>query len=103
MITLPILFRLSFTQQMILTVALWLSFHGRKPAEPRIMRKLWRNLIPGQSANLREQIADLREQTDNKKGKRTEDISRERRVEIQQRATAQRCYPEDATDPIVAP
>ena len=29
-------------------------------------------------------------------------MSRERGVEIQLMATAQRCYPEDATDPMVA-
>ena len=44
----------------------------------------------------------MREQTDDKKGKHTEDTSRERRVEIQQRAAAQRGYPKDAEDPTVA-
>ena len=38
-----------------------------------------------------------------KKEKGTEDISRERGVEIQLKAAAQRSYPEDATDPMVAP
>ena len=67
------------------------------------MRKLWSNLTPDHSATLLEQIADLREQTDDKKVKRTEDNSRERGVEIQPRAAAQRGYPEDVTDPMVAP
>ena len=40
-------------------------------------------------------LAELLEQT--------EDTSRERGVEIQLRATAQRCHPEDATDPMMAP
>ena len=65
------------------------------------MRKLWNHLRPIHSVITREQIADLREQTDYRK--RTEDISRERGVDIQLRATAQRCYQEDATDPMVAP
>ena len=43
---LPITIRLSFTQRMTSTVALWPSFHGEKPAGPRIMRKLWSNLMP---------------------------------------------------------
>ena len=67
------------------------------------MRKLWSNLIPNHSANIREQKADLREQKDNRKEKRTEDISCERRVKIQLWASAQRCWPKDATDPMVAP
>ena len=58
--------------------------------------------MPGQSANLREQIAELLEQTDDNREKSTEDISRERGVEIQLRVTVQRGYPEDATDPMVA-
>ena len=40
-------------------------------------------------------LAELLEQT--------EDTSRERGVEIQLRAEAQRCHPEDATDPMMAP
>ena len=38
-----------------------------------------------------------------KKRKKTEDNSREKGVESQQRVAAQRCYPEYATDPMVAP
>ena len=60
------------------------------------MRKLWSNIPTGQSEN-------LREQTDDKKGKKTEDNSRERGVESQLKVAAQRGYPEDATDPMVAP
>ena len=60
----------------------------RKPARPRIMRKLWSNLMPGLSMNLREQIAELLEQTADKKRKSKEDISRERGVEIQLRMVA---------------
>ena len=62
------------------------------------MRKLWSNITAYESAN-------LREQTDDKKGKQTEDTSRERGVESQLRAAAQRGYPdpEDAEDPTVAP
>ena len=75
----------------------------RKPAGPRIMRKLWSNLMPGLSMNLRKQIPELLEQTSDKKVKRTEDISRERVVEIQRRMAAQRDFTEDATDPMVAP
>ena len=62
----------------------------RKPARPRIMRKLSSNLMPGLSMNSREQIAELLGQTPDKKGKSTEDISRERGVEIQLRVEAQR-------------
>ena len=47
----------------------------RKPVGPRIMRKLWIN---------------LREQTDDKEEKQTEDNSRLRGVESQLRAAAQR-------------
>ena len=65
------------------------------------MRKLWNNLIPNHSVSIREQIADFREQTDYRKI--TEDISRERGVEVQLRATSQLSYPEEATDPMVAP
>ena len=66
----------------------------RKPAGPRIMRKLWSNLKPNHSVNFREQIADLRERTDYPRRKRTEDISRERgeSIESQLRAAAQRPY-----------
>ena len=62
----------------------------RKPVAPRIMRKLWSYTTTGQFANLREQ---------------TEDNSRERGVESQLRAAAQRGYPdpEDSQDPMVAP
>ena len=42
-------------------------------------------------------------QTGDKKGERTEDNSRERGVESQLRAAAQRGYPEEATDQMVAP
>ena len=45
-----------------------------KRAGPRTMRKFWSNITTGQSEN-------LREQTDDKKEKQTEDNSRERRVE----------------------
>ena len=45
----------------------------------------------------------LREQTDDKKEKQTEDNSRERGVESQLKAAAQRGYPEDVEDPMVAP
>ena len=62
------------------------------------MRKLWSNLILGLSEILREQIADLRD----KKEKTTEDNSRQRGVEIQLKAAAQRGFPEDTTDPVVA-
>ena len=57
----------------------------------------------GLSTNLREQIAELLEQTADTKEKSTEDISRERGVEIQLRMAAQRGFTEDATDPTVAP
>ena len=66
------------------------------PVGPRIMRKLWSNITTGQSAN-------LREQTDDKKGTQTGDKSRERGVESQLKAAAQRGHPEDAEDPMVAP
>ena len=42
-------------------------------------------------------------QTTKKKRKKTEDNSREKGVECQQRVAAQRGYPEYATDPMVAP
>ena len=74
-----------------------------KPAGPRIVRKLWSNLMPGLSMNLREQIAELREQTADKKVRSTEDTSRERGEEVQLRMAAQRGLTEDATDPKVAP
>ena len=76
-----------------------------KPVGPRIMRKLWSNLKPNHSMNFREQPSDLRERTDYPRRKRTEDISRERGIESQLRAAAQRTYrdQEDATDPMVAP
>ena len=62
------------------------------------MRKLWSNLSC-------EQLADVRERTDCPRRKRTEDISREREIESQLRAAAQRAYrdQEDAADPMVAP
>ena len=50
------------------------------------MRKLWCIIATGQSEN-------LREQTDDQKGKQTEDNSRERGVEKQLKAAAQRGYP----------
>ena len=67
------------------------------------MKKLWSNLMPGLSVNLREQIAELLEQTADKKEKSTQDISCERGVEIKLRAAAQRGFTVDATDPMVAP
>ena len=67
------------------------------------MRKLWSNLMPGLSVNSREQIAELLEQTADKKEKSTEDSSRERGVETQLRMPAQRGFTADATDPMVAP
>ena len=42
----------------------------RKPAGPRIMRILWSNLTSGLSMKLREQIAELLEQTADKKGRK---------------------------------
>ena len=76
-----------------------------KPAGPRIMRKLWSNVQPNHSMSFGEQIADLHERTDYPRTKRTDAISRERGIESQLRAEAQRGYrdQEDATDPIVAP
>ena len=105
LIILPIIIRLSFSQQMILIVALWLSFHRRMPGVPRIMRKLWSNLQSKHATNFREELADLRERTDYPSGKRTEDMSRERGIESEWRAAAQRACrdQEDATDPMVAP
>ena len=67
------------------------------------MRKLWSNLMPGLSMNLREPIQELNEQAADKNGKSTEDISRERGVEIQLRTAALRSFVEDATDPMVPP
>ena len=74
-------------------------------AGPRIMRKLWSNLKPNHSTNFREQSADLRERTNYPRGTGTEDISRERGIESQLKAAAQRAYrdQEDATDPTMAP
>ena len=63
-----------------------------KPVGPRIMRKLWSNLMQGLSMNLREEIAELLETAD-KKVKSTEDISRERGIESQLKAAAQRTLP----------
>ena len=60
------------------------------------MRKLWSNITTGQSENLREQTDDK------KKGNRQKTI-RVRGVESQLRAVAQRGYPKDAEDPMVAP
>ena len=45
----------------------------------------------------------MREQTDDKKGKNTEDHSREKRVESQLRVAARQGCPEYATDPMVTP
>ena len=59
--------------------------------------------MPGLSLNLREQVTELLDQTAGKKGKSTEDISRERGVEIQLRLAAQRDFTDDATDKMVAP
>ena len=96
LIILSIIIRLSFTQQMILIVAFRAILSWRKPVGPRIMRKLWSNITTGQSQKLREQTHD-------RKGKQTEDNLRERGVESQLRTAAQRGYPEDAEDPMVAP
>ena len=63
-------------------------FSWRTPARPRIMRKLWSSLKPNHAMNFREQLAYLRERTDYPMGKRTKDISRERGIEAQLRATA---------------
>ena len=54
----------------------------KKPVRPRIMGKLWSNTATGHSA-----------------------ISRERGVESQLKAAAQRCYPtpQDTNDPMMAP
>ena len=68
----------------------------RKLVGPRIMRKRWSNITTGEAEN-------LRERTDDKKEKQTEDNSRGRGVESQLRAAAQRGYREDAEDPMVAP
>ena len=57
----------------------------------------------GSVMNLREQIAELLEQTADKKERSTEDTSRERGVEVQLRMAAKRGLTEDATDPKVAP
>ena len=38
------------------------------------MRKLWSNLMPGLSMNLHEQIAEVLEQTADKKGKVSEEL-----------------------------
>ena len=77
----------------------------REPAGPRIMRKLWSNLKPNRASNFCEQSAGVRERTAFPRGKRTEDISRERGIEPQLRAAAQRAYrdQEDTRDPTVAP
>ena len=53
-------------------------------------KPVWSNLLPGLSMISREQIAELLEQTADKKEKNTEDISRERGVEIQLRMAAKR-------------
>ena len=55
--------------------------------------------------NFREQKADLCERTDYPERKRTEDISRDRGIESQLRAAAQRAHrdQEDAEDTMVAP
>ena len=87
--------RLSFTLQMILNVALWVSFHGegqsdRRPRE-NVVGISWRSVIKFAWANMRQ------------KRKITDDNSRERGVESQLWAAAQRGYPEDATGPMVAP
>ena len=59
--------------------------------------------MPGLSMNLCERTAELLEQTADKKGRSTEDTSRERGVEVQLRMAAQRGLTEDAADPKVAP
>ena len=76
----------------------------RKPAGPRITRELWSNLKANHALNFREQLADLRERTDCPRRKGTGEISCERGIEAQLRATAQRVYrgQEDATDSMVA-
>ena len=99
LIILPIIIRLSFTQQLILIVVLW-----GKPAGPRIMRKLWSSLKP---KHARIFVKNNRITRANRlpKRKRTKDIPRERGIEAQLRAAAQRANrdQEDATDPMVAP
>ena len=59
--------------------------------------------MPGLAMGVREQMAELLEQTDDKKGKSTEDSSRERGVETQLRMAVQRGFTEDTTDLMVAP
>ena len=71
------------TPRLILIAAFMANLSWRKPAGPRIVRKLWINLKPNFSLNFREQRAGLRERTDYLRGKRTEDISRERGIESQ--------------------
>ena len=54
------------------------------------MSKLCNNLKPNHAVIVREQIADLSERTAFPERKKTEDISRERGIEAQLRAAAQR-------------
>ena len=69
-----------------MTVLSW-----RKPAVLRIVRKHWNNLKPNHALNFRKK-RDFREGTYFPKRKRTENISRERRIRAQLRAAAQRAH-----------
>ena len=53
----PIAIRLSSMPRLILIAAFIAILSWRKPARPRIMRKLWSNLKPNHAMNLREQIS----------------------------------------------
>ena len=77
----------------------------RKPAGARFTRKFSSDLKQNHAVTSREQLPELRERTNYPRWKRTEEISRERRIKAQLRATAQRAHRdrEDATDPMVAP
>ena len=77
----------------------------RKPAWARFTRKLSSDLKQNHAVTSREQLPELRERTNYPRRKRTEEISRERRIRAQLRATAQPAHrdQEDATDPMVAP
>ena len=94
LIFLPILIRLSFTQQLILKVVLWLSFHGESQPEPN------------QSAKFREPLADLRERIDYLGEEERKIFRASEGIEAQFRKGAtQRAYrdQEDAKDPMAAP
>ena len=69
----------------------------KKVSRAQNHEKLWSNITTGQSSN-------LREQTDDKKGKQNrEDNSRERGVESQLKVAAQGFTQRMPTDPMVAP